>query len=110
MIRSVACVEATAPGSQRDDMYEREDPMPGMFCCCEFTDRHGRQSHLADGSCCDDFVNGCCSHGQPPSLRSVCADLDDRLRLPMHGGALYRARLFLELHDSLHLLCPGAGR
>ena len=58
------------------------------FCCCEFVDRRGRRSHLSDAGACDACCNAIVS-GTPQPLRELLADLDDRLRLPMWGGALY---------------------
>ena len=58
------------------------------FCCCEFVDRRGRRSHLSDAGACDACFNAI-ANGTPQPLRELLADLDDRLRLPMWGGALY---------------------
>ena len=71
------------------DVGEDDDPPPS--CCCEFVDRHGRLSHLADGASCDKlFVALCCGSGRMgPLLRSLCLDIDDRIRWPMAGGALH---------------------
>ena len=64
---------------------DRED-MP-VLCCCAFVDRHGRDAHLADASCLDDYLTGAVPGSQ--LCEQLCADLDDRIRLPMHSGAVY---------------------
>ena len=64
---------------------DRED-MPAL-CCCAFVDRHGRDAHLADASCLDDYLTGAVPGSQ--LCEQLCADLDDRIRLPMHSGAVY---------------------
>ena len=65
------------------------------FCCCEFVDRHGASTHLADMSAFDDAAAALwrpCAPGGPPlahQLRALALDCDDRIRFPMWGGSLY---------------------
>ena len=65
---------------------DREESPPAL-CCCAFVDRHGRDAHLADASYLDDYLTGAVPGSQ--LCAQLCADLDDRIRLPMHSGAVY---------------------
>jgi len=67
-----------------------DQDVEAFFCCCEFVDQHGERRHLADASALDSAVRHrrapLCS---PEGLAALLSDLDDRVRLPMHGGAVY---------------------
>lgn len=72
----------------RKESLDLDSALDGHFCCCEFVDRHGQQVHLADASAFDAAAQTgsiCSSNG----IKTLLYDLDDRIRLPMHGGALY---------------------
>jgi hypothetical protein len=75
-------------GDLRKESFDLDAALDYHFCCCEFIDRHGRQVHLADASAFDAAAQTgsvCSSEG----LQTLLYDLDDRIRLPMHGGALH---------------------
>jgi hypothetical protein len=81
-------VESAASATDARRESDLDAALDGHFCCCEFVDRHGRQVHLADASAFDaaaQTASLCSSEG----LQALLYDLDDRVRLPMHGGALY---------------------
>ncbi|EOD21051.1 hypothetical protein EMIHUDRAFT_208177 [Emiliania huxleyi CCMP1516] len=69
------------PPSEMLDDHGRpphDQDVEAFFCCCEFVDQHGERRHLADASALDSA-----------GLAALLSDLDDRVRLPMHGGAVY---------------------
>ena len=82
---SATCGTVYRMPTSRATPKDRED-MPAL-CCCAFVDRHGRDAHLADASCLDDYLTGAVPGSQ--LCEQLCADLDDRIRLPMHSGAVY---------------------
>jgi len=76
-----------ASARQRQQRESFDDQPQSHFCCCEFVDRHGQQGHLADASALDKVLHG--GSCTLETLRGLVYDLDDRVRLPMHGGAIH---------------------
>ncbi|KAJ7424640.1 Palmitoyltransferase ZDHHC23 [Willisornis vidua] len=68
--------------------------MEEPLCCCEYVDRRGRRSHLAECCCdCRDLDEGCdrwlaCKSLPPGALESIADTVADRLRVPWFSGAV----------------------
>ena len=87
-------MEAKQPHYPQDD---------GPLCCCEYLDRHGHRAHIL-GLCCacdeiDQFANQVLSGEKPQQdlFDEIISTIDDRMRLPLPGGAW---------HVGLPGLCP----
>ncbi len=70
--------------THREVRHDGDTTTHRLFCCCEYTDRHGQRAHLSDAAVCD-----ACAHCKMPSCEQLAADVDDRVRMPMYGGAVH---------------------
>ena len=78
------------PGSQRGSIYPQDDD---PLCCCEYRNRRGDRAHILQCCCaCDEFDQAADNlfRGEGvsgDSVDEILRELDDRLRLPLPGGA-----------------------
>ena len=71
--------------------YPQDDTSP--LCCCEFFNRRGERTHVLQMCCaCEEFDEACDlwvrgSRVGRDRLDEIFAEFDDRMRLPLPGGA-----------------------
>ena len=83
-------MEAT-PIRRASAAYPQDDTSP--LCCCEFFNRRGERTHVLQMCCaCEEFDEACDlwvrgSRVGHDRLDEIFAEFDDRMRLPLPGGA-----------------------
>ena len=83
-------MEAT-PVRRASAAYPQDDTSP--LCCCEFFNRRGERTHVLQMCCaCEEFDEACDlwvrgSRVGRDRLDEIFAEFDDRMRLPLPGGA-----------------------
>lgn len=77
----------------RDESRAHYPQSDDALCCCEYYDRHGNRAHVLQLCCaCEEFDEAAnrllCGNGVGRDLvDEIVREIDDRLRVPLPGGA-----------------------